>query len=217
MHLGEIVNRYRKENNITMDEFAKKSGLSKGYISMLEKNEDPKTKKEIIPTLETINRVAEVIGMDLDTLLKHLGRNQKVELPSANNIIPLPKTKRIPLLGKIACGSPITAEENIEDYVDVPEFTHADFALTCQGDSMINARVMDGDIVYIRLQPEVENGEIAAVLIDGEATLKRVYYQKGKIILQPENNNYPPLIYEKDEILDVRILGKATYFLSKMK
>lgn len=217
MHLGEIVNRYRKENNITMDEFAKKSGLSKGYISMLEKNENPKTKKEIIPTLETINRVAEVIGMDLDTLLKHLGRNQKVELPSANNIIPLPKTKRIPLLGKIACGSPITAEENIENYVDVPEFTHADFALTCQGDSMINARVMDGDIVYIRLQPEVENGEIAAVLIDGEATLKRVYYQKGKIILQPENNNYPPLIYEKDEILDVRILGKATYFLSKMK
>ena len=217
MHLGEIVNRYRKENNITMDEFAKKSGLSKGYISMLEKNENPKTKKEIIPTLETINRVAEVIGMDLDTLLKHLGRNQKVELPSANNIIPLPKTKRIPLLGKIACGSPITAEENIEDYVDVPDFTHADFALTCQGDSMINARVMDGDIVYIRLQPEVENGEIAAVLIDGEATLKRVYYQKGKIILQPENNNYPPLIYEKDEILDVRILGKATYFLSKMK
>jgi len=217
MHLGEIVNRYRKENNITMDEFAKKSGLSKGYISMLEKNENPKTKKEIIPTLETINRVAEVIGMDLDTLLKHLGRNQKVELPSANNIIPLPKTKRIPLLGKIACGSPITAEENIEDYVDVPDFTHADFALTCQGDSMINARVMDGDIVYIRLQPEVENGEIAAVLIDGEATLKRVYYQKGKIILQPENNNYPPLIYEKDEILDVRILGKATYFLSKVK
>lgn len=217
MHLGEIVNRYRKENNITMDEFAKKSGLSKGYISMLEKNENPKTKKEIIPTLETINRVAEVIGMDLDTLLKHLGRNQKVELPSANNIIPLPKTKRIPLLGKIACGSPITAEENVEDYVDVPEFTQADFALTCQGDSMINARVMDGDIVYIRLQPEVENGEIAAVLIDGEATLKRVYYQKGKIILQPENNNYPPLIYEKDEILDVRILGKATYFLSKVK
>lgn len=217
MHLGEIVNRYRKENNITMDEFAKKSGLSKGYISMLEKNENPKTKKEIIPTLETINRVAEVIGMDLDTLLKHLGRNQKVELPSANNIIPLPKTKRIPLLGKIACGSPITAEENIEDYVDVPDFTHADFALTCQGDSMINARVMDGDIVYIKLQPEVENGEIAAVLIDGEATLKRVYYQKGKIILQPENNNYPPLIYEKDEILDVRILGKATYFLSKVK
>ena len=155
--------------------------------------------------------------MDLDTLLKHLGRNQKVELPSANNIIPLPKTKRIPLLGKIACGSPITAEENVEDYVDVPEFTHADFALTCQGDSMIGARILDGDIVYIRLQPEVENGEIAAVLIDGEATLKRVYYQKGKIILQPENNNYPPLIYEKDEILDVRILGKATYFMSKVK
>ena len=194
---------------MSQDDLAKRTGYtSRSSIAKIEsgKVDLPQTKiKLFADALSTTP--AELMGWD-DT---------KESIMSIPNIIPLPSTKKVPLLGKIACGSPITAEENIEDYVDVPDFTHADFALTCQGDSMINARVMDGDIVYIRLQPEVENGEIAAVLIDGEATLKRVYYQKGKIILQPENNNYPPLIYEKDEILDVRILGKATYFLSKMR
>lgn len=194
---------------MSQDDLAKRTGYtSRSSIAKIEsgKVDLPQTKiKLFADALSTTP--AELMGWD-DT---------KESIMSIPNIIPLPSTKKVPLLGKIACGSPITAEENIENYVDVPDFTHADFALTCQGDSMINARVMDGDIVYIRLQPEVENGEIAAVLIDGEATLKRVYYQKGKIILQPENNNYPPLIYEKDEILDVRILGKATYFLSKMR
>lgn len=194
---------------MSQDDLAKRTGYtSRSSIAKIEsgKVDLPQTKiKLFADALSTTP--AELMGWD-DT---------KESIMSIPNIIPLPSTKKVPLLGKIACGSPITAEENIEDYVAVPDFTYADFALTCQGDSMINARVMDGDIVYIRLQPEVENGEIAAVLIDGEATLKRVYYQKGKIILQPENNNYPPLIYEKDEILDVRILGKATYFMSKVK
>ena len=138
-------------------------------------------------------------------------------IPTVENIIPLPDTKKVPLLGTIACGDPITAVENVEDYVDAPEYVQADFALTCQGDSMINARVMDGDIVYVRQQPEVENGEIAAVLIDGEATLKRVFYGKGTIMLQAENPTYPPMVFSGEEILDVKILGKATYFLSKVK
>ena len=200
------IKEFRKKSGLTQTELAHKIGYSdKSMIAKIEsgKVDLPRTK---------IVQFAEIFGVSPMQLMGY--DNDTTSIP---NIIPLPSTKKVPLLGKIACGSPITAEENIEDYVDVPDFTHADFALTCQGDSMINARVMDGDIVYIRLQPEVENGEIAAVLIDGEATLKRVYYQKGKIILQPENNNYPPLIYEKDEILDVRILGKATYFLSKMK
>ena len=217
MHLGEIVRQYRLENKMTMDEFSKKSGLSKGYISMLEKNENPKTKKEIVPTLETINQVAEVIGTDLDILLRQLGRNQKIDISTVENIIPLPSTKKIPLLGDIACGDPITAVENIESYIDVPDCVSADFALTCKGDSMINARINDGDIVYIRQQPEVENGEIAAVLIDGEATLKRVFYGKGTIMLQAENPTYPPMVFSGEEILDIKILGKATYFLSKVK
>lgn len=141
----------------------------------------------------------------------------KSDIMSIPNVIPLPATKKIPLLGSIACGQPITAVENIDSYVDMPDEVVADFALTCRGDSMIDARIYDGDIVYIREQPEVENGEIAAVLIDDEATLKKVYYQKNKIILQPENKKYEPLVYVAEEILDVRILGKAVYFLSKVR
>lgn len=217
MHLGEIVSKYRAENNITMEEFAAKSGLSKGYISMLEKNENPRTKKPIIPTLETINQVADVIGMDLQVLLAKLGRSQKINLTDIENISELPSTRKIPLLGTIACGEPITAVENVDDYVDVPDFVPATFALTCKGDSMVGARIYEGDIVYIREQPEVENGEIAAVLIGDEATLKRVYYQKNKIILRPENKDYEPLVYVGEEILDVKILGKAVYFLSKVR
>lgn len=201
------IKELRKKNGYTQTELAHKVGYSdKSMIAKIEagKVDLPRTK---------IVQFAEIFGVSPMQLMGY----DSSDSPSITNIIPLPATKKVPLLGKIACGSPITAEENVEDYVDVPEYTHADFALTCQGDSMIGARILDGDIVYIRTQPEVENGEIAAVLIDGEATLKRVYYQKGKIILQPENNNYPPLIYEKDEILDVRILGKAVYFLSKVK
>lgn len=209
LQLYKNIKEKRIALGMSQDDLAKKTGYtSRSSIAKIEsgKVDLPQTKIKLFADALNVTP-AELMGWD----------DSKDSIMSIPNIIPLPATKKVPLLGKIACGNPITAVENIEDYVDVPECTQADFALTCQGDSMIGARIMDGDIVYIRLQPEVENGEIAAVLIDGEATLKRVYYQKGRIILQPENNNYPPLIYEKDEILDVRILGKATYFLSRTK
>lgn len=98
--------------------------------------------------------------------------------------------------------------------IEVPENINCDFTLLCKGDSMINARINDGDIVYIREQPQVENGEIAAVLIDNEATLKRVYIYKDKVVLQPENTKYSPLVYSKEEMNEIRILGKAVGFTS---
>lgn len=121
---------------------------------------------------------------------------------------------KIPLLGKIACGEPITAIENIEEYVCIPDFIKADFALTAQGDSMINAHISDGDIVYIRKQPTVESGEIAAVLIDDEATLKRVSIHGDIIVLSPENPDYPQLVYKSSE---VKILGKAVNYIGRVK
>lgn len=210
MHLGEIVKKYRIENEMSMDEFAKRSGLSKGYISMLEKNENPKTKKEIVPTLETINSVADAIGVELDFLLSICGRGQKINLDSPMDSY----INKIPLLGKIACGEPITAIENIEEYVCLPDFIKADFALTAQGDSMINVHINDGDIVFIRKQPTVESGEIAAVLIDDEATLKRVSIHGDIIVLSPENPNYPQLVYKSHE---VKILGKAVNYIGRVK
>jgi repressor LexA len=125
--------------------------------------------------------------------------------------------KRVPLLGTIACGIPIFAEENVEDYILCPEKTNADFCLYCKGDSMIGARINDGDIVYIKSQPDVSNGEIAAVLIDDEATLKRVYKYPGKLVLKPENSEYQPLVFIDDELSKIKILGKAISFLSNVK
>lgn len=130
------------------------------------------------------------------------------------NIIPMPEMRKIPLIGSIACGAPILADEHIEDYIDIPKHIHADFALTCKGDSMINARIFDGDIVYIRKQDTVENGEIAAVLIEDEATLKRVRLFDDHISLEPENPQYRPIVYWGDEMNSVSILGKAVAFTS---
>lgn len=134
-----------------------------------------------------------------------------------DNISPI-RTQRIPLLGEIACGKPIYCDEDRESYVEVGADIRADFCLRAKGDSMIGARIMDGDIVFIREQPIVENGEIAAVIIDDEATLKRVYYYKdsGKLILQAENPKYSPLIYEGEELNSIRILGKAIAFESNL-
>ena len=133
------------------------------------------------------------------------------------NIKPIPEMRRIPLIGTIACGAPILAEEHIEDYVNIPKHIKADFALTCKGDSMINARIYDGDIVYIRHQETVENGEIAAVLIDNEATLKRVRLYDDHISLEPENPLYRPLVYWNEEMANVKILGKAIAFTGTIR
>ena len=122
---------------------------------------------------------------------------------------PMPKMKKVPLIGAIACGDPITATENREGEIDVPEDIRCDFALRCKGNSMIGAGIHDGDAVYIRIQPEVENGQIAAVRIGDEATLKRVYLHTDYIELRPENPDYESIIRRREEMNDVHIEGKA--------
>ena len=165
------------------------------------------------------------MGEDFNEIISILDGNQPVSLKSkvnCKNLIPLSKikTKKVPLIGSIACGAPITAVENIEEYIDMDADIHADFALRCKGDSMINARIFDGDIVYIREQPMVENGEIAAVIIDDmecEATLKRVYIDDEHIILHAENPVYKDMAFYHEEMNQVRIVGKAVAFLSAVK
>lgn len=126
--------------------------------------------------------------------------------------------KKIPVVGTIAAGLPLLADEHIEGYEWVGEKEHIDFCLRVKGDSMIGARILDGDLVFIRRQPEVESGEIAAVMINGEeATLKRVYIINGNIILHAENPEYKDLVFGKKDKKDVRIIGKAMYFKSEVK
>ena len=141
---------------------------------------------------------------------------QGMEIPTATNIIPLPEMRSIPLVGKIACGTPITATENLEGYIKIPSQLEADFALICRGDSMVGARIMDGDYVAIRQQSDVDDGDIAAVLIEDEATLKRVYKMPGRLILRAENPRYAPIDISGGDLEGVRILGKAVYFISEV-
>ena len=130
---------------------------------------------------------------------------------------PCPPCAASPLLGSIACGEPILAQENLEGDVDLPDHVHADFALRCRGDSMINARIFDGDIVYIRRQDEVEDGQIAVVLIGDEATLKRVRLYPDHLSLEPENPLYRPIVLWGEEMSRARILGLAVAFTSPVQ
>ena len=171
------------------------------------------------PNSETLILLADFFETSIDDMLGKSLLPSPTDFDLPLNIIPMPKMNTVPLIGTIACGDPILAAENIEAEVSMPEHVVADFALRCKGDSMINARIHNGDIVYIRQQPTVENGQIAAVLIGDEATLKRVYYypDSNKLVLNPENPKYEPFIYIGEEINSVRILGLAVAFTSNVK
>ena len=158
--------------------------------------------------------VSEAWLMGFDVPMERLTVHTSDDI-SKYGLMPI-EVKKIPLLGEIACGEPIYASEDRESYVIAGTDIKADFALKAKGDSMIGARIMDGDIVFIRRQSMVDNGEIAAVIIEDEATLKRVYYypEDKRLILQAENAKYPPFVYQNSELDRVRILGKAIAFQS---
>jgi len=127
------------------------------------------------------------------------------------------KLKKFPILGSIACGKPIYADQEYETFIEASADIKADFCLVAKGDSMINARIFDGDVVFIHSQPTVLNGEIAAVIINDEATLKRVYIYPERVELRPENPTYPVLNYEGNELENIKILGKAVAFQSYLR
>ena len=164
------------------------------------------------------DRVLDVVNeLDLDTLaqagnirdaLKTQQTNNASASPIPPGFEPLPEMESVPLVGRIACGQPITAEENLEGYVSIPAAWHATFTLQCRGDSM-KPTIHDGDLVAIRKDMQVENGQIAAVRIGDEATLKHVYLHPDYIELRPENPSYPSIIRRQEEMNDVTIEGKA--------
>lgn len=188
--------------NISQAELARRSGVSESSISHYLKG-NWEAKQDAVYAIARVGNVSEAWLMGYDV---------SMDSPLPANMIPMPKPGSVPLIGSIACGTPILAEENIEEYVDLPKHIRADFALTCRGDSMIGADIRDGDVVYIRQQPTVRSGQIAAVLIDDEATLKRVYRNGDTVILQPENPAYPPLVFSGSEAASLRIIGLAVAF-----
>ena len=158
-------------------------------------------------------RITKELRIDPEQLI--VGNLVKLSDEAVQNLLPI-TTRTFPVLGEIACGEPRYANEKIEIYVDSTTDIDADCCLIARGNSMIGARIRDGDIVFIKEQNTVENGEIAAVIIEEEATLKRVFYHKDKnlLILKAENPSYDDLIYSDNELNNIRILGKAVAFQS---
>ena len=187
--------------SITQSELSRRTGISKSSISHYIKG-DWEGKQDVVYTIAQEMGVGEAWLMGYDAPM----------FPDAPTIPrgfePLPSMSVIPKVGRVACGTPITAEENLDGYVSVPNYWHATFALTCKGDSM-SPRIQDGDLVAIRKQDTVENGQIAAVRIDGESTLKHVYLYPDYIELRPENPAYESIIKIGKAMNDVHIEGVA--------
>lgn len=224
--MNTIANRLKQAlemRNMKQADLVNMTGIGKSSISTyLSGDYEPKQKN--------LYRLAKALDVNEAWLMGYdvpMERQQPVQSTAASlvdtvsNLLPLPKTRKVPRLGTIACGEPILADENIEDYDKAPEGVNCDFTLKCKGDSMVGARINDGDIVYIRQQDEVENGEIAAVLVDdsgeSDATLKRVYLYENQIVLQAENPKYSPWVYTGEDMNKVRIIGKAVAFLSEVQ
>lgn len=203
MTTGDRMRLRRKEIGLSAEKVAEHLGVSPATIYRYEKGDIEK-----VPG-DSLAEIAKILRTTPNYLM---GWEEYSASTIPPGFEPLPKMVKKPLVGAIACGDPITAEQNVEDYVDVPDNIRCDFCLRCHGDSMIDAHIEDGDIVYIRIQPEVNDGEIAAVRIGDEATLKRVYYDGDSITLVPENRAYRPKTYSGPDLDNIHIEGKAVGF-----
>ena len=239
---NDVLKRLRNEARISQQELANRIGISKSSINMYERGErEPGI--ETLKTFAdffgvgmdyllgkspfrniTHGNVTECpddenpYELELrDAFSKYDVDSQKLIAKNLSELArmqirPITK-KRLFVLGNVACGEPIFADEQRNTYIDVDSDFDADFCLTAKGDSMINARIFDGDILFVKSQPTVEDGEIAVVLIEDEATVKRVYYNKEDSILTlvPENPTYKPMRYQGEELNNIRILGKVVF------
>lgn len=206
MTFGERVKMRRESLGYTLAYVAEKVGVSEAtmqrYESGVIKN----------PTQPRIAALARALSVDVNYLMAW-DDDEPAALPY--NLLPV-KRKRVPLLGDIAAGEPIYADQDYESFVWADGNIRCDFALRACGDSMIGARILDGDVVFIRAQPDVEDGEIAAIIIDDDATLKRVYHDRDGVTLVAENPKYPPMRFNSRNSDSIQILGKAIAFQSDL-
>lgn len=205
MTFGAKLKDARKMKGYTQKELADLLGATNTAVSNWENDINR-------PDMDMVEKICGALEVSPRFFFSQSG----YDFTSLPGVLPIPSTSKKPLLGVIACGEPILAVENLEGYIDVPEDIHCDFALRCKGDSMVGARIHDGDVVYIRQQDDVDNSEIAAVIIDEEdVTLKRVYKLQHGMILQAENPAYAPIQINGSH--SARIIGKAVGFTSIIK
>lgn len=202
-------------SDLKPSELAEKTGISQATISQYRSGYS-KPKQPRLMKLATALGVSPVWLMGLDVSMHDT--SQESSIPDYSNIFPLQRT-RVPFLGQIACGEPSFCNEDRESYVEAGTDVRADFCLKARGDSMTGARIMDGDIVFIQKDAELVNGQIYAVAIDDEATLKRVYYDETaqELRLLAENPKYPTMVYTGEKLDHVHILGKAIAFQSDVR
>ena len=218
MTLGDIIKSYRSKYGLSMDSFSEKSGISKAYISLLEKNRHPKTGKEIAPSIQCIKQAAHGMGMTFDDLFSLLdGKVNITDEPmfetSANAVV-------IPVLGRVAAGIPLTASEYIVDTEEIPAAMAADgeyFGLMIKGDSM-EPRIRNGDVVIVRKQEDADDGDIVIALVNGgDAVCKRLKKYNDGISLLSNNPAYEPMYFNNAEIVEkpVQIIGKVKELRAK--
>lgn len=207
--IGNRIKNKRVELNMTQEELALKSGYtSRSSINKIELGlvDIPQSKIASIATALDVSPAYLLFGDVFNN------NNDNLELRLVN-------LKRFPMLGEIACGKPIFANEEHETYIDASaDDIKADFCLTAKGDSMVGARIHNGDVVFIKEQSIVDNGQIAAVIIDNDVTLKRWYFypEKKKLVLQAENPSYEPFVFVGEELDNIRCLGRAVSFMSNL-
>lgn len=205
MDIGKYIKDLRTGKGVSQEELGKIVGVQRAAVQKWECGRTRNLKRD------TIQKLADYFGVSAASFIEEADKIQ-----SFDNIQPI-NSKRIPVLGEIACGEPIYCNEEYAS-INVSDDSDADFCLIAKGDSMVNARIYDGDYVFCKAQSTVENGEIAAVVIGDEATLKRVYYypEESKLVLNAENPRYSPIVYVGEELNKTRIIGKAIAFQSNV-
>ena len=205
--IGGAIKHTRLLKKMSAVELSEKAGVAKSSISDWENG---KTQ----PSADALFKLCDALGVTPNQLIT----KSAWDLDGITNAVGVQKIK-VPVLGTIACGEPIFADEELDCFADSMNNINCDFALWAKGDSMVGARIYDGDLVFIKSQDMVENGQIAAVLIGDEATLKRVFYDEASatLTLVAENPRYAPFVFRKEELSNIKILGKAVAFQSNIR
>ena len=230
MLLGEIIKQYRKEHDMSLQDFANLIGTSRSYIHMLEKNVNPSTNKPISPSIETLKLLANAMHMDLEFLLKQLNNEQSIYLDEneykrqfEESTTSSPSSAVVFIYGTIPAGIPMECIEDVIDTEEIPidmlKGGKQYFGLKVKGDSM-EPEYLDGDTLILLKQEDCESGDDCVVMINGfDGTFKRVFKNEQGIVLQPLNNKYSPMVYSNEDIqnLPVRILGVVEEIRRKKK
>lgn len=204
-NISENLKYYMKQNNLNNRELADILNVSESTVGkwLLEKT---------VPRMGVIEQLARYFNIDKSDLIE----KKIINLEDFEDIKIIKKFKDVPILGEIACGEAIFCNANYEDMfrMDV-DLDDPDFCLKARGDSMIDVGINDGDLVFFKSTPVVENGKIAAVILDDTITLKRFFKNNNEIILRPENKFFSPIIIREEDCIRIEVIGEMIGLYSK--